>query len=307
MRKRVTVRHRLVYAAARTVLFFVNLLPERLAYGLAGTAGSLFFLCSKHRQRCALRILRNAFPQGKTDRELLRLGRLGTANLFKVAIDTMRLVPWVREGRLGERYDWGEMAGFPDPPFLGVTAHTGSWEVGAIAVALLRGESHCIAREFRNPLVQKFIRSNRERAGLFVHPKRGGMRSLARALAEGRVGMQVADQRQRQRGVMVPFFGELASTDRSAAVLALRKGYPICVAGGARVGPGFRFRGMLAATLHVKPTGNREADIERITAEVNRGLEKLILRHPEQYLWIHDRYRESSKREEREEFDDPTA
>ena len=297
----VTWRHRLVYAGVRVVLFFVNRLPERLAYGFAGTAGSLFFLSSKHRQRCALHMLRNAFPEDKTDVELLHLGRLGTANLFKVAIDTMRLVPWVRSGRLEERYDFGEMVDYPEPPWVGVTAHTGSWEVGAIATAMLRGEAHCIAREFGNPLIQRFILSNRERAGLFVHPKRGGMRSMVRALEDGKVGMQVADQRQRQRGVMVPFFGEMASTDRSAAVLALRKGYPIVVAGGQRVGPGFRFRGMLVEVLHVKPTGDREADIERVTADVNRGLEKLILRHPEQYLWIHDRYRKSSKLEEPDE------
>ena len=68
--------------------------------------------------------------------------------------------------------------------------------------------------------------------------------------------------------------------------------------GGQRVGPGFRFRGMLVEVIHVTPTGDREADIERVTAQVNRGLEKLILRHPEQYLWIHDRYRKSSKSEE---------
>ena len=243
-------------------------------------------------------MLRNAFPDGKSDEELLRLARMGTANLFKVAIDTMRLVPWVRKGRLQERYDFGEMVDYPDPPWVGVTAHTGSWEVGAIATAMLRGEAHCIAREFKNPLINRFILSNREKAGLFVHPKRGGMRSMARALEDGKVGMQVADQRQRQRGVMVPFFGEVASTDRSAAVLALRKGYPIVVAGGQRVGPGFRFRGMLVEVIHVTPTGDREADIERVTAQVNRGLEKLILRHPEQYLWIHDRYRKSSKSEE---------
>lgn len=290
----VTWRHRVVYAAARVCLFCVNSLPERLAYGLAGGAGRLFFRCSKRRQRFAMKMLRNAYPEGCTDKELHRLGSLGTANLFKVAIDMARLIPWVNSGRLAERYDFGEMNDYPEPPFVGVTAHLGSWEVGAIATAMLRGEAHLIAREFKNPLIQRFMLSSRQRGGVIVHPKRGGMRPVVRGLAEGHLAMQAADQRQRQRGVQVPFFGEIASTDRSAAVLALRRGYPIAIAGAERIGPGFRFRGMLVDTIHVESTGDHEADVERVTAEVNRRLEQLILRRPEQYLWIHDRYRKSS-------------
>ena len=82
-------------------------------------------------------------------------------------------------------------------------------------------------------------------------------------------------------------------------MLALRKGYPISIAGAERIGPGFRFRGMLVDTFYAESTGDREADIVRLTAEVNRRLEQLILRRPEQYLWIHDRYRQS--RENRDE------
>ena len=298
MTERVRWQDRVVYAVARTGLFLVNALPERLAYGIAGGFGRVYFRFSKRRQRCALKILRNAYPNGRSDEELLRLASLGTANLFKVAVDMVRLIPWVDSGRLAERYDFGEMNNFPEPPFVGVTAHVGSWEVGAIATAMLRGEAHLIARGFRNPLLHDLILSSRQRAGVIVHPKRGGMRPVVRALAEGHLAMQAGDQRQRQRGVMVPFFGEVASTDRSAAVLALRKGYPIAIAGAERIGPGFRFRGMLVDTIHVTPTGDHEADIERVTAEVNRGLERLILRRPEQYLWIHDRYRKSREASE---------
>jgi len=127
---------------------------------------------------------------------------------------------------------------------------------------------------------------------LFVHPKRGGIRSLVRALERGHVGMQVADQHQRLRGVWVPFFGQLASTERSAAVLSLRHGYPIVVGCSVRVGGGFRFKCEMLPPFTVTPTGDHEADIKRVATEVNRRFEQLILAHPEQYLWIHRRYRE---------------
>ena len=290
----VRVRDRVVYALGRAALFAVNLLPERPAYEIVGAVGRLYFRCSKKRQRYALRFLGNAYPD-RSERELLDLGRVATGNIFKVSLDMVRVIPWLEKGRLEERLDFDELHNLPEPPFLGLAAHLGSWEMAAFAAALLRGETHGIARAFRNPLLNRFIVDNRRRAGFIVHPKRGGIRSLVRALEAGCVGLQAVDQRQRLRGVMAPLFGEMASSERAAAVLALRKGYPMAVGGVVRVGPGFRFRGVLTEPFHVEPTGDFEADVTRVVTEVNRRLEQLILAHPEQYLWIHNRYRDRDK------------
>ena len=281
------------YVAGRAALGAVSMLPERLAYAAAAGLGRLFFRCSKRRQACALRILRNALPEAD-DRERLRLARIATGNVFKVTIDMVRVGPAIRRGRLHDAIDLGGVpADVPDPPFLAVTAHLGSWEIAGIACAMLKGEAHAIARVFKNPLLQRWLLASREQAGLFIHPKRGGIRGLAAALERGCVGMQVVDQHQRLRGVRVPFFGQLASTERSAAALSLRKGYPIVVGAAVRVGAGFRFKLLSDSPLRVVPSGDHEADVKRVAAEVNRRLERLILAHPEQYLWIHDRYRDA--------------
>lgn len=288
---RVTLRHRVEYAVARSALFVVNLLPERLAYALVGGVGRLFFRCSKRRQRIALRILRNAYP-GRPDAELLRLGRISTGNVFKVSLDMLRVIPLLQKGRFLDCVDTSEWRreGLR-PPFLGLTAHLGSWEAAGLAFGLVFGESHVVGRIQKNPLLQAFIERSRGLGNLYVHPRRGGIRGLVRALNEGHVGMQVVDQNQRLRGIFVPFFGELASTERAAATLALRHGYPIVVGTALRVGGGLRFRMQTCEPFVVEPTGDREADIKRVVVEVNRRLEHLILSAPEQYLWIHDRYR----------------
>jgi KDO2-lipid IV(A) lauroyltransferase len=137
--------------------------------------------------------------------------------------------------------------------------------------------------------------ANRERGGLVIHPRRGGVRDLARALAAGEVGLQAVDQNQRLRGVFVPFFGELASCERAAVSLALRFGYPIVVGAALRVGGGFRFRFVLHGPFRLNVTGDRAADLRAGVLRVNQEIERLVRMAPDQYLWIHDRYRTQPK------------
>ena len=148
-----------------------------------------------------------------------------------------------------------------------------------------------VVQSFKNPLQQRYITESRAKVGLHLHPRRGGIRGLARALARGCVGLQAVDQNQRRRGVFVPFFGRLASTERSAATLAVRKGYPIMVGSCRRVGRGFRFKTHIDALIYGEATGDTEADVERLVRRINERLEQHILAAPEQYLWIHNRYR----------------
>lgn len=288
---RATLLQRIEYLAMRGAMAFAARLPEVLGYGLAGALGGLFVRLSARRRRYALRLLRNAFP-GESDAKLLRFARQGTGNLLKVSLDVARLARFVDSGRLAERVD---IRGYRElglePPWIGVTGHLGSWECGAAAAAILGHQVHVTARLMKNPLAQRWLKASRRRAGVVVHDRRGGIRGLARALQERCIAMQVVDQNQRLRGVFAPFFGELASCERAAATLALRKGYPIAVGASVRIGNGFRFRIDCETVLRPAPTGDHEADVLALVTAINRALEVLIRRHPEQYLWIHDRYR----------------
>lgn len=294
----VTLRHRIEYALARILLFAVGLLPQRLSYGLAGATGRLYFRCSSRRRACALRFLRFAYPDETDDRVLLALARRATGQIFKIPLDMVGVTRAIRRGKLEKFLDLSQARSVMAPaPFMGITPHLGSWEMGAVSVAHLYGQAHVIVRTFRNPLLTEFIAENRRLAGLHLHPRRGGVRGLAAAMRNGSVGLQAADQYQRMRAVRVPFFGEMASTERSSVTLALREGYPIVVGRCERVGPGFRFRVIFSDPFRPEVTGDHEEDVRRAAAEVNRRMEEHILACPDQYLWIHDRYRRS--REER--------
>ncbi len=289
---RIRLRHRVVYWLGRTAIGLAAIVPQWLGYGLAAALGRLYFRCSRRRQDCALRFLKAAYPD-RGDRELWRLGAVATGNVFKVPIDMARLTSLLaRGGSLRSVVDMNLLEGdLPKQPYLGVTAHLGSWEIAAVTMAYLAGNAHSVARVFKNPLLERWILKNRSMSGLHVHPRRGGIKPLAAALREGGVGLQVVDQHQRLRGVIAPFFGRLASCERAAASLALRSGYPMVVGGAVRVGKGFRFRMVHAPVFVPRDTGDRDADLLATVVAINERMEGLIRAHPEQYLWIHDRYR----------------
>jgi KDO2-lipid IV(A) lauroyltransferase len=104
----------------------------------------------------------------------------------------------------------------------------------------------------------------------------------------GMLGLML-DQRARKRPVMAPFFGRAARCDRSAAVLLKRLRAPIVFAACYRTGTPWRWRLEVPTVLWPKDLEGQT--VEAITARVNGELEKLILAAPEQYFWLHDRYR----------------
>lgn len=294
----VRLRDRVVYWAARLAIGFAARVPQWLGYSLADALGRLWFRCDRRRRGYALRFLRNAYPDW-TDAERLRVGAAATGNLFKVPLDMARLTRlFERGGDLAAVLDTSEAGPRLDrmrAPYLGLTAHLGNWEVAAIGVARHAGRAHGIARVAKNPLLNRWILHNRERGGLVIHPRRGGFKDLAAALEQGGVGLQVVDQNQRLRGVFAPFFGELASCERAAVSLALRHGYPIIVGGALRRGRGFRFALVSCEPFVPERTGDKQGDLHAAVVRVNEQIEQLIRRAPEQYLWIHDRYRTQPK------------
>ena len=278
------------------LVFAQGLVPGVLAYGFVAALGQIYFTCSRRRQRFAQKFLRQAYPDGKTDRELRVLARKSMGNIMKVVIDMIRVPGVLRRGAFFESLEGRDelVDALGGEPAILVSGHLGSWEIGAICAAVVTEESHVIGRRFKNPLLQSDLEESRRVAGLHLHPKRGGIRGLARALKNGATVIQAVDQNQRLRGLFVPFFGKLASTDRAAASLAVREGRPIIVCSCIRTSRGFKFRYRVHGILHPRAPVDR-ADVaravEELVGETNRCLEEVILTYPEQYLWVHDRYR----------------
>jgi KDO2-lipid IV(A) lauroyltransferase len=290
----VRARDVLVYVAARLAIGVAARVPQWLGYRAAAALGRVWFRLDGRRRRYACEFLAQAYPE-LSERGRLRLGAAATASLFMVPLDMARLTRLLdRGGDLSEVIDLAPMQTElekVEAPYLALTAHIGGWEVGAAGMAALNGSAHGIARVTKNPLLNRWLLATRQRGGLTIHPRRGGFRGLANALAAGGIGLQVVDQNQRLRGVFAPFFGKVASCERAAVSLALRRGYPLVFGAAIRKGTGFRFELIAEPTLYLEKTGDREADLYQAVCQVNASLERMIRRAPAQYLWIHDRYR----------------
>jgi len=173
-----------------------------------------------------------------------------------------------------------------------LTGHIGAWELSVFAHSVYGHPMSFLARRVDNPLVEQLAEKLRSRYGNRSIDKRGSVREVLRTLKDGGVVGILADlNATREEGVFVDFFGLKACTTAGLATLALRT--------GAIVVPGYIFwdetarvhRLCFEPPLATIDTGNQRSDTIAITAQYARALESIIRKHPEQWLWIHRRWR----------------
>ena len=173
-----------------------------------------------------------------------------------------------------------------------VTGHVGNWEAAAmLAPHLGFAPFYGIAKPPRNRPLSARLQRSREAWGIRLLPRRGAMKDAPKILqAGGTIGM-LLDQRARKKPVLAPFFGRPARCDRSAGVLIKRLRVPVVLAACYQTDRPWRWRAVLPRVLD--PDEFRGVDPEAIATRINAELEALILAAPEQYFWLHDRYKDT--------------
>jgi len=173
-----------------------------------------------------------------------------------------------------------------DRPVLILTGHCGNWELLAALINCLGLGMSVVARELEEPDLQKLLAGLRERFGTptIVRGSEGAARQLLLALRRGGALGMLIDQDTKVDGVWVPFFGRPAFTPVGAAKIALRQ--------KAVVIPTFIERlddGRHRARFH--PPLDLPDDPQEATALMTAAIEAQIRRHPEQWVWMHRRWR----------------
>jgi KDO2-lipid IV(A) lauroyltransferase len=171
-----------------------------------------------------------------------------------------------------------------------VSAHLGNWELGAACIGFLGFPVTWLLRPIENPFIQDALNWIRSTAGIRVVTKWGGLKEALHVLRRGEFVAMLVDQDARDQGVFVPFFGREASTLKSPALLSLRTGAPILPFVARREARG-KFTLEFAEGFVAENTGDQEKDLERATARFTAVLEAWIRRSPEQWLWIHRRWK----------------
>jgi KDO2-lipid IV(A) lauroyltransferase len=172
-----------------------------------------------------------------------------------------------------------------------LTAHLGNWEFLSVAHRLTPYPLAVVVRPLDIPWLNGLAERLRRKAGVELIDKREALRPVLAALARGAmVGILLDQNAVRHEGVFVPFFGRPASTSRAIALLAIRTGAPV-IPIFARREPDGRHRVTIRPPLAPPAAGDRDEAIVELTARCTEEIEAAIRQAPEQWLWLHGRWR----------------
>jgi KDO2-lipid IV(A) lauroyltransferase len=289
MSKRSAFRNGLEAALARLLLIKLEYAPRPVADWVGHTYAKLLDRAVPRLRRTAMRNLEMAYPDRDAswrsevvDGVFASIGRLLVGFARFPQINKSNVNQWIRyEGF--EHYARAKERG---KGVLFATAHLGNWELSAFAHALLTEPMSVVVRPLDNPRVDAIVEKRRALSGNTLLSKREFARSILHALRGNEpVGILVDQNSSVDNGVFVPFFGTQACANLTFAKLAARS--------GAAVIPGFAVwskterRYILRFYPEVEMTGDAAEDTRRIQA----AIETAIRETPEQWLWIHRRWK----------------
>lgn len=288
------VRQAAEAAAVGVVFRLARLLPRGVLLALGGAVGAVAGRLDGRHTAIARENLRAALGDELSEAERERVLRACWRHFGRITFDALAF-PQLDRRALGgvlkvEGIEHARAALASGRGALVFSAHYGHWEAGAYAMGLLGIPFAVIARPLDNPLLDNRLLELRGGTGNAVIPKRRAVRETMRALARGTAVAILIDQDARAEGVFVPFFGRPASTTPTLALLALRTEAPI-VPVFARVEADGTITVHVQPVVETRPTGDRERDVARVTAACTAVVESWVRRDPEQWLWMHRRWK----------------
>jgi Kdo2-lipid IVA lauroyltransferase/acyltransferase len=266
-------------------------IPRRFLLALFGGLGVLCWALGV-RRRVIMENLRLAFPE-KTEAERRAIGRATWRHLGEMVPEFLR-VPSLSPAQLAGLFEYEGWERYQEARATGrgviaCTGHFGHFDLLAAAHNLRGVPMTTISRKMQ----VGFWKGTRERAGvqeIYVRPGET-FGAAVKALRTGRVLGYVIDQSEPSRSAIYPtFFGVPAATAATPAVLSRRTGAPVVFAVSLPL-PDGRHRVVIEGPLQLPDTGDREADALAFMQDLNDRLERWIRRHPEQWYWLHRRWK----------------
>lgn len=273
--------------------------PRALLWG-AGL-GRIAYRVAGRQRRFADRNLRLAFGGALTQRERKNLTRRVFEEFGKTLVDVLRAPRPDREGANAlitrcEGWEHAQIALERGDGLICLGAHIGNWELLGGWIATQGVPLTVVAREPKDPDLGEYLRGLRQGSGLSVAGKGGSVRALLAVLKRGEALGVLPDQNSGD--LFVPFFGIPAGTVAGPALLALKTGAPIVPSYCLRE-PNDSYRLLFLPPLEVKNTGDRNADTERIMGRANDVLETVVRAYPDQWLWLHNRWKSAFEEKNR--------
>jgi KDO2-lipid IV(A) lauroyltransferase len=285
-----------VYLLIRLLVCVLQAVSFEAACGLAGWLAWLIHRIDRRHRLVARENLCRAFPDQMTEEQLDALVRAVYHHFCTVL---MELVHLPRRLHVNNWRQYLEVIGgrplvqcmLSGRPLLLVTGHFGNWEVGGNALGLLGFTTHAVARPLDNPYLDAFLRRFRERTGQKILAKKGDFDRMQAILTGGGVIATLGDQDAGQRGQFVGFFGRPASTHKAIALLALEHRVPLLVIGVRNTGRPMCYQLVVDELIQPEEYEGQPDAVRAITQRFTTALERVIRTAPEQYFWLHRRWK----------------
>lgn len=288
-----TLKHRFEYRLAAFFAGLFRILPVSWAVSLGMGLGWIGYKLIGIRKKVMLDNLRQAFPEkSRTEREKIALksychwGGMAAEFALLPKMDERRFRRYVEfDGEeVLDKVAAGGKGG------LIISGHLGNWEwMGAMAARLGYGVTYIVASQ-SNKLVDRMMDDFRRSQGIETWQTRIGAKGVLKSVKNNRMIALMIDQDAGRNCVFVDFFGLEASTHRGPAVFHLKTGSPLIISTCIRV-KGPHYRVLFEETDISVPEGSTEDKYIHIMAELTKLLEAKIREHPEQYFWMHKRWK----------------
>lgn len=287
----------LVYLVLRSVVMVVNMFPYEKAPAIARFLAWVLRSVDRKHVRIALKNVaasQGDLSTGDPDRFVRRVYR----HLALGFVEMLMIPRMIQQNTLERhvRFQGFELMNRLLAEGKGVivtVAHLGSWEMVALAGPRAGYKLNSVARPIENPWVNAYLNRFRTSTGQEIISKYDAVGSMIRALKRKEILVVQVDQDARHSGVYVKFFGRPASTHRSPAVLALKYGSPILPLNIYREGK--LHYAVAGEPIRVENFRDEADPVKAIVQAYTRQIESFVRAHPDQWFWLHDRWKTAER------------
>ena len=286
-----------LYLLTRLAAGLLILLPRRWALGLANGVGYLGYGLVSYQRTKILENLKLAYGETKTPQELVGIGRRVLGHMLRTAVDCLRFSR-LSPAKAAAFVDTGEAFSLckdilqEGKGLIIMTAHIGNWELLAGIFCMNGFPGAVIGRRIYYEPYNRWIIDLRNAVKVRTIYQDEAARQVHKHLkSNGIVGLLPDQDRDNVRGIFVDFFGVPANTTVAPVKFAMTQGAPILPAFMIRT-PGEGYKLVLGSLIRPKiENGDRAASIRKYTQIWTKSFEDVIRQYPEQWGWMHDRWK----------------
>ena len=292
------------YAALRLWATIIGCFPIEWNLFTARWMGRIWWWAKSNHRAKALDNLRPALGDRYDELELRRLARRSFEHFAQLYLVELVLTPrlvsewsWARHVEL-DRLGPAMRELLSERGCILLTGHFGNYELLGYTICRLGIPLVAVMRPLDNPLINRYLEASRAAGGLTLLYKKGVSAVAGQVLDRGGALSFIADQDAGRKGLFVDFFGRKASTYKSIGLLAMQKRVPIVVGSAVRTRRGFHYRIAVERIIQPEEWDAQADPLYWVTQTFSSALEQAIRRAPEQYLWVHRRWKHRPKGEQ---------